>query len=313
LSNRLVAVTGATGFLGRHIVRALAAEGWTVRALVRRDPVHELWRDLEPQVVFGDLADPAALARLCAGADVVVHAAGLIKARSRQAFFAANAEASRSLAVAMRHQAPEARMVLISSLAAREPQLSDYAASKRAGEASAREVLGSRITVVRPPAIYGPGDVETLALFKAAAKSPLLPVFDPSARIAMIHVDDAARIIARLASEPQEHPVCPCDARPDGYSWRELMEEAARACGATPRLVRVPAFFLRAAGLVGGLARFMGSTPMLTPGKTRELLHADWSLPPGQRFPGASSSISLPAGFRQTVRWYRAAGWLDAQ
>jgi nucleoside-diphosphate-sugar epimerase len=312
LDHRLAAVTGATGFLGRHIVRALADEGWTVRALVRRDPIHETWRGLEPQVVFGDLADSAALARLCAGASVVVHAAGLIKARSRAAFFTANAEGSRRLALVMRESAPDARMVLVSSLAAREPQLSDYAASKRAGETAAREILGRRITVARPPAIYGPGDIETLALFRAAAKSSFLPVFDPSARIAMVHVEDAARAIARLAAEPQENPVSPSDERPEGYSWRELMAEAARACGTTPRLVRVPAVFLSAAGLIGGLARFMGSTPMLTPGKTRELLHADWSLPPGQRVPGASSTIGLSAGFRQTVRWYREAGWLDA-
>ncbi|MDB5453999.1 MAG: epimerase, partial [Caulobacteraceae bacterium] len=217
MAARVAAVTGATGFLGRHLVRALANDGWTVRILTRRDPVHDDWRGLEPQVVLGDLADPAALVRLCAGAKVVIHGAGLIKARSSKAFDAVNSGGAHAVAQAARDIAPEAHVVLISTLAAREPQLSHYAASKRAGEQAAESVLGPRLSIVRPPAVYGPGDTETLALFKAAAKSPFLPVFDPAARIAVIHVADAARQIAELAAGPPGIRVSLSDDRPEGY------------------------------------------------------------------------------------------------
>jgi uncharacterized protein YbjT (DUF2867 family) len=182
----VVAVTGATGFLGRRLVRVLTEQGWTVRVLARRDVVDPAWTGLEPQLVIGDLAQAGALAALCQGAETVVHVAGLIKARDRAAFDRANVEGSRRVAQATK--AAGARLILVSSLAAREPELSDYAGSKRGGEDAAREILGGDLTIVRPPAIYGPGDVETLRLFKMASESAFLPVLDPKARMAWIHV-----------------------------------------------------------------------------------------------------------------------------
>jgi nucleoside-diphosphate-sugar epimerase len=308
MAPRLAAVTGATGFLGRHIVQALSHDGWTVRVLTRRDPIDPLWRDIEPEAVFGDLADDEALARLCDGADAVVHAAGLVKARSRAAFEKVNVEGARRIAAAAGSQA---HLVLVSSLAAREPQLSDYAATKRAGEDAAAALLGARLTVVRPPAIYGPGDRETLPLFQAAAESPVLPVFDPRTRIAVIHVADAARQIAILAGlEPAGRTVALCDGHAEGYSWVELMSTAAQAVGRSPRLVRVPDAVLRALGAANLLARAAGATPMLTPGKVRELLHRDWSLAPEELMPHLPATFGLSGGFAQTVGWCRVTGSL---
>jgi nucleoside-diphosphate-sugar epimerase len=306
---RLAAVTGATGFLGRHIVQALARDGWAVRLLARRDPIDPLWRELEPEVVFGDLSDETALRRLSDGAEVVIHAAGLVKARTRADFDAVNDIGPRQVASAA---SPGAHMVLVSSLAAREPQLSHYAASKRAGEMAASAILGDRLTVVRPPAIYGPGDRETLPLFRAAEASPVLPVFDPRARIAMIHVADAARQIAALALvEPAGQTWALCDGHAEGYSWAELMTTAAEAVGRRPRLVRVPDAVLRGLAVTNLLARTAGGAPMLTPGKARELLHRDWSLKPRELAPGLpAATFGLSGGFAQTVEWCRVTGWL---
>src|SRR5665213_1536813 len=165
----VAAVTGATGFLGRRLVPALVASGWRVRVLVRRTPPGDLWEGCGPELVAGDLGSLAALDTLTAGADVLIHGAGLIKAARRSDFFAVNAEGARNAARA----APAGGLLLVSSLAAREPRLSDYAASKRAGEELALAVAGPRLTIVRPPAIYGPGDRETLALFRLAGRSPI--------------------------------------------------------------------------------------------------------------------------------------------
>jgi nucleoside-diphosphate-sugar epimerase len=207
---------------------------------------------------------------------------------------------------------PQTHLVLVSSLAAREPQLSDYAASKRAGEEAAAAVLGRRLTVVRPAAIYGPGDRETLPLFQAAATSPMLPVFDARARIAVIHVADAARQIASLAAlEPAGRTWALCDGRAEGYGWVELMTAAAQAVGRQPRLVRMPDFALRALGAANFLARQAGATPMLTPGKVRELLHLDWSLAPEELMPHSPpATFGLSGGFAQTVEWCRVTGSL---
>ena len=199
MTKAVVAVTGATGFLGRHLVRALAQDGWTPRVLVRRDPIHPLWRDLEVEVVVGDLKTPGGLDRLCRGAEVVIHVAGLIKAASLEGFNVVNRDGARAAAAASK--AAGARFILVSSLAAREPRLSNYAASKRAGEDAAREIRPDAL-IVRPPAIYGPGDTETLGLFKIAAQSPVLPVLSPDARVAMIHVQDAAAKLAAFCRQP---------------------------------------------------------------------------------------------------------------
>jgi nucleoside-diphosphate-sugar epimerase len=310
MSRGLVAVTGATGFLGRHLVAALAEDGWRVRVLARRDPVHPLWRGFQPEAVIGALEDEAALARLCDGVQAVVHAAGLVKASGAPEFQAINALGVRHVARAL---PPGARLVLISSLAAREPQLSPYAASKRAGEDAAREILGGRTTVARPTAIYGPGDQATLPLLRAAASSPVLPVFDPTARVTLVHVEDVARQIAWMtATPPGDGPFAVCDARPEGYGWPELMSAAAQACGRRPRLVRIPE------GLVGPVAaaasllqRMVGETPMLTAAKARELLHHDWSVSVAEMPRGAPAPrFDLRAGLEDTVKWYRRSGLL---
>lgn len=299
----LAAVTGATGFLGRHIVRELVADGWRVRVLARRDVIHPLWRDLEVEVVPGDLADDAALDRLCAGAELVVHGAGLIKARTREAFFAVNEAGTRRLA----ERTPGA-MLLVSSLAAREPQLSDYTASKRAGEEAARAALGERLTIVRPPALYGPGDPETLPLFKLAATSPVLPLLDPGARLALMHVEDAARQIAALAARPTASVIALSDGRPEGYGWREIMQTAAEAFAATPRFVTIPAFALRIAAAVGVIAPGK-APPMLTFGKLREITHPDWTVRPEEQAPDLPRPLfDLAEGFLHTVQGYQTTG-----
>ncbi len=292
-------------------MRALGQAGWRVRVLSRRDPVDPLWRDVDPEVVPGDLRDAPALAGLCAGADVVIHAAGLVKARSRAAFDAVNAEGARKVALAAR-EASVPHVVLVSSLTAREPDLSHYGASKRAGEQAMAAILGERLTVARPCAIYGPGDRELLPVFQAAAVSPILPLLGEGARVAMIHVADAAAQIASVAAaQPSGCIVALCDARTDGYGWRELMSEAARACGRSPRLAPVPEALIRAIGITNDFTVLAGVTPMLTSAKARELLHPNWALAPQERAEGIPPvAFDLETGFRDTVAWYRTAAWM---
>lgn len=290
------------------MVRALAAEGWRVRVLARRDPIDPLWRDASPDVIVGDLGDPAALGRLCAGADVVIHGAGVVKARNRAGFDAVNVAGARRVAEAA---ANVPHTVLVSSLTAREPHLSHYSASKRAGETAMAELLGDRLTVVRPCAIYGPADRELLPVFQAAAASPVLPLLNRSGRVAMIHVEDAARQTVALAAGAPGGVFALCDARPEGYAWHELMAAAAAACGRRPALAPVPSAFVRAIGITNDFTALLGRTPMLTSAKARELLHVDWAVSPEERWADAGPVIhDLQSGFSDTVAWYRSAGWM---
>ncbi len=250
------------------------------------------------------------LDRFAGGADVVIHCAGVVKAPNRGAFFAANAVGAGQIAdAAERTRVPG--VVHISSLTAREPQLSDYAESKRAGEATMEQRYRGALSIVRPPAIYGPADRELLPVFRAAATEAFLPTFDP-ARIAMIHVDDAARQIVAIAKLGRPIRTALSDERPQGYSWTELMSAAAEAVGQpAKRLVPLPRIAVQILGIGGDLAAFAGAAHMLTSGKARELLHPNWALAPEERWVDLPPArYGLAEGFAHTVAWYRSAAWM---
>lgn len=310
----LAAVTGASGFIGRHLVRALNDAGWRTRLLLRREPQERLWTGLLPQVVAGDMNDTAALERLVSGADAVIHVAGLIKAARRAQFFDVNGAASAKLAGAVKRLAPDAHFVLLSSLAAREPLLSDYAASKHAGEIAVLDILGPGATVLRPPAVYGPGDRETLLFFKLA-RMRVVPLLGPTnCRVAMLHVGDLSRLITQIAAQkPSGNVVAAADGRPAGYSWAELLGCAARAvCNPSPRFVSMPQGLLGAIALMGDAARAWGVSSMLSSQKLRELRHPDWAVPRDELALAVDwlPEFDLDTGFANAVAWYRRRGWL---
>ena len=310
----LAAVTGGTGFLGRYILRALMDAGWRLRLLVRREPMHPLIRDLDAEIVPGDLADPFALERLCVGADAIIHAAGLIKAKSRAAFFAVNAEGSARLARAAARMAPGAHLTLVSSMAAREPDLSDYAASKRAAEEAFLENAAGPVTILRPPAIYGPWDRETLPLFRMASKGVVMVPAAPLARICLIEASDAARAVAALTGAGVGGMTYELsDEVIGGYTWHEIACEAGRTFGREPRVIGLPPRLCLSVGaLSGGMSRLAGRVPMLTRGKVREMLHGDWSSSPANQPPPGlwRPRIGLREGFGGTARWLEQQGWL---
>ena len=310
MARGLAALTGATGFLGRALCEALKDRGWTLRILARADA--------EPpsgaEVIVGRLADEDALARLAQGARLVIHVAGLVKARTPAGFGPVNVDGARRMAEAAARQAPDAPFLLVSSLSAREPQLSAYAASKAAGEAAAKAVLApGRLTIVRPAAVYGPGDRETLALFRAVARLPALPSPGPAAaRLALIQVADAARQIAQLAERPASGATWAlADGRPEGYGWRQIVDEAARAVGRRPPMLPTPRAAILALGAAGSLVGRIGAAQIMTLGKAREALHGDWGVRPEELAPGLEPArFDLTSGFADAVAWYRAQGWL---
>jgi nucleoside-diphosphate-sugar epimerase len=306
---RLAAVTGATGFLGTVLVRALAERGWAVRILARREPLHPQWRGLEIEAIQGDLTSASALARLAEGAEVFIHNAGATKAANRERFMAVNRDGARAAAEAA--GAAGARLLLVSSLAARRPELSAYAASKRAGEEAAAELTPEgRLTIVRPPALYGPGDREILPLFAAAARGAPLPLLGPpGGRIAMMHVEDAAAAIGQLLTAPAGVYALG-GARPEGYSWREIAEAAVRATGGKSFPLQCPAWAAPLAGRGADLiAALTGKPAVFSSGKARELRHPDWGVAPEEAFPGlAPVRFDLDTGFVDTVAWARARG-----
>lgn len=306
---RLVAVTGATGFVGPHLVSALTRRHFRIRLLVRRwSPMPSL-PNVEAEIVLGDLADEAALRRLVDGADVVIHAAGLIKARAPADFMAVNRDGTARLSAL----APEARFILLSSLAAREPRLSAYAESKRAAEQVVAGRTGSWLAV-RAPAVYGPGDRETLTYFRAAARGLALRPRLDSARLALIHVEDLTEALVAAVERPPSDSVYEIDdGREGGYGYGDMAAAAGAALGRGVWSVPVPRIAMEVVGWANGVRHALGgSAQILTRAKVGELFHPDWTVRDRRLAEGLDfrARYDLEAGFRDTVLWYRRQGWL---
>ncbi len=301
---KTIAITGATGFAGGHAAAELLKRGHRLVALVR-DPARALLPD-GVRIVGGDLENSAALADLLRGAAAAVHLAGAITALTRQDYFNVN-ERGTAAVVAAAKRAGVHRFVHVSSLAAREPQLSAYAASKRAAE-HVFEASPDAI-ILRPPVVYGPGDRGTLPLIAALTRPIAMIPGRRDARFSLIHVEDLARAIADAVENQTRGCFELSDGTAGGYGWDDLIAAAQRVEGMSIRLVFLPKFLPVALALAAsGIAHLTGKPGMVSPGKIAELYHRDW-VARGPGWPLADAA-GFEAGFARTVAWYRREGWL---
>lgn len=273
-----LAITGATGFIGRRLLTHLQGRNVRVRLHARRPSALATAADNDSRVVIGgDLRDPATWRELVQGVDVVVHLAGAVRGRNPRDF-AVNSTAVAALRNVAAGQ-PRLRIVLISSLAAREPALSPYAESKHAGE---QQLLADRRLdwiILRPPAIYGPGDQELAPLLNLWSRGIGVCPGDANARVSLLHVDDLCTAILATLRSPgaRGHVLEPDDGKPGGYRWRDVMDMVSNISGQTIRPLPLPRGvleFISHCVVVG--ANIARVAPMLTPGKVRELTHPDW-------------------------------------
>lgn len=313
-----VALTGATGFVGRRILTLCAEAGVAVRALARRPAALEGEPKANLEVIEGDLLDDTALARLAQGAQAIIHCAGAI-AGSPETLAAANVEGTRRLVAAAR-QAGTARFVHVSSLAAREPSLSGYALTKRLGE---REVIDGlprdAWVILRPPVVYGPGDPATLPLIEQFTKATAWLPGSRRQRFSLLYVDDLARALLHLARSPAStgaiHELH--DGCEDGHAWADIAAAAFAAEGRPERVHYLPRLMLdTVAHLSQTWVRLGGRQlgPPLSPGKVRELYHRDWVCRQELLDEATDwrATVRFEDGFGRTLAWYRQNGWLPA-
>jgi len=306
-----IAVTGATGFVGGHLLDALVEAGWSVRALTRRPQPDRPGVEWIP----GSLEQRDCLERLVAGVNAVIHAGALIKALSSARFQRVNAGGTAALADALARAGTGARLVYVSSLAACAPHLSPYAASKRAGEdALAASLPRERWTIVRAPAVYGPGDAEILKLLRAARRGVLPAPSGAQGRVSLIYGPDLARALAVCAEDATTGGATfePDDGTPNGYSYAELAGHLGRALGRSVRAVRVPAPVLLSLGATADVWSALRRRPaILSLGKARELRHPDW-VSRGPACPSAAgfAPVDLQTGFARTIAWANEQGLL---
>ncbi len=269
-----VAVTGATGFIGGAVVNALTRRGVAARILVRRSS----HRFDGVESIKGSLDDDDALTRLVSEARAVIHCAGVVRGTTPADFCRVNVEGTQRLLRAASTNGC-GRFVLISSLAAREPQLSAYAASKRAAEQILeRSTVPVAWSIVRPPAVYGPGDKELMPLFRLMRRGFALQLGPKAARFSLLHVEDmASAVLALLDADARGALFTAHDGRAGGYDWRTVIATAEAVWGRRVRRVPLPRVVLSVpAGIAYLAGRLCAYRPMLTPGKLREFRHPDW-------------------------------------
>ena len=293
----ILAITGGTGFVGRHLLDQALAAGHRVRALTRRDQPPRAgvtW-------VRGDLADASALSRLASGAEALIHVAGVVSAATREGFAAGNIAGTRAI-LAAAAKTNVGHVIHVSSLAAREPDLSAYGWSKAAGEAL---VAASPVpfTIVRPPAVFGPGDTDMLDLFRMA-KRRVIPL-PPPGGLSVIYGPDLAALLLALATGPGAGATYEADDGSGGWSHAGFARAIGQAVGRRVLPLPLPAPLLRAGAKLDGLLR--GANAKLTPDRVAYFLHRDWTIDARRRPPASLWTPTHPTlqALAATAAWYR--------
>lgn len=330
-------LTGGSGFIGQNLARLLISRGHTVRALVRRTSVRAELEKAGATFAEGDLNTGDGLTEALSGVDVVLHLAGMTKARTEDEYFRCNGEGTRRLAEALSLQEKPARLVYCSSLSAAGPAsvgrplresdeprpVSIYGRSKLAGELSVRQYADKVPSViVRPPIVYGPADKEFLpsvipmAKFGVYLKSGLGPK-----RFSLIHVDDlceglyaaATKGQTLSATNPEQGVYFLTDGR-DEYSWEEICTMLGQAMGQSRNvIIPLPDAVSYVAGLGSELvSRVRGTVPIMNRDKAGEMRQEAWTCTSqrAQKELGYAPAVQLAAGIQSTVAWYRKEGWL---
>ena len=303
----LLAITGATGFVGQAVLDAAAAAGLDVRALTRRRQKARAGVEW----VQGDLDNKRALRRLVARASAVIHIAGVVNSADPAAFEDGNVRGTLNIVNAAL-EAGVGRFVHVSSLSAREPQLSIYGASKRRGE---RVVASSGLdwTIVRPPGIYGPRDAEMFELFRLARKG-VVPL-PPAGRVSLIHVADLADLLLALVRGGEDVTGMtfePDDGRPGGWTHGEMARAIGMAVGKRPIALSLPRTLLEWVARADRAVR--RDKAKLTLDRVGYMCHPDWTVSDGARPPADlwQPQIATDAGLYATAAWYRDMGWLKS-
>ena len=308
-----VALTGGTGFIGQHLVSALIRQGWHVKALTRQSGAFAEKCNLLP--VTGTLEDQSALHDLVTGVTAVIHVGGLIAARNLREFESANVFGTENLIRAAADQPRPPRVIYISTMAAREPHLSHYAATKREGENRLRS-LGEALhwQIMRPPVVYGPGDKQTLKLFRQF-KSGFALELGSGGRFSMIYVDDLiSAILYLLQNFDRNSAVFELDDGHDnGYSWSEIVTEASRKLNRRVRNITVPTAVQHLIAASGSaVSAVTQKPPILSRGKINEFAHPNWVATTNllNDVGDWQPNINLQDGISRTIDWYVSQGWL---
>ena len=326
--DRRVLVTGGTGFIGSHLVATLADQGVKPRVLVRPTSDVASITTRGGECIVGGLDDPESLTRAVNRMETVIHLAAATRARSEKEYFSVNADGTQNLVNALRTAQPRPRrLIYISSLAATGPAVDSipvdvqdtprpitaYGRSKLAGETACLAIAHEmEVLILRPPAVYGPGDRDLFRCFQMATHGILPVPTGPTRWLQFIHVHDLVNaLLCAVTAEQASGVYHVAEAQP--YAWGQITDWLAQAVGRRVRAVRVPPWGIRAAAAVSEFgAAMIGRATIFNREKAEELLAPGWLCETAavKRDLGFEVRIPLPQGLVGTASWYREHGWL---
>jgi nucleoside-diphosphate-sugar epimerase len=311
-----VLVTGATGFLGSHIAETLVQHGFTVRCTVRPSSSLKWLEHLDIEKVSVNLSNETSLQEACEGVDVVVHNAGITRAKTDAEFFEVNTDATQRLAKAA-ISAKVSRFIFISSLEARGPDgfttaISSYGKSKLEAERLLTSLQNDiEMILLRPAGVYGPRDTDLLTLFQIA-KYGVLTVPATSGRLQPVHGRDVAEAV--LASVQGKAHLGPFDiAEANTYSWQDMASMLEIAMNKKLRVIKIPKEVFLSAGYASEtLSKLFNQAPKLDRRRAKSLAYYTYTCDT-QSFEkafGWQARISLQEGLKETAAWYKRRNWL---
>lgn len=318
-------VTGATGFIGGHLIEALCADAQPVRCLVRSKPKRRPLPDAV-QLAPGDLESGAGLSEALNGVATVIHLAGVTKALTPADYHSGNVDGTRNLVRAIKAQNRPVRLVHVSSLAAVGPSpdgtpadeqttphpFTQYGKSKLAGEILVRQEYPQAV-ILRPPVVYGPRDTDVYEILKPLVKGLAVEIGGGDRWFSAIYVRDLAAGLIAVAHSPRGAGNTYFIAHRAAVNWKDLTAVAARLMNIRARSLKVPVWVARTAGLFAEIgAKITGKPSIVSREKVAEAECRWWLCDPSRlaREVGFSAETGIEQGLRETLAWYKEAGWL---
>jgi nucleoside-diphosphate-sugar epimerase len=320
-------VTGATGFIGSHLVERLLKKGFEITCLTRNTDRPAWIEGLDVSLFQGDCSDRDLLSGFVHGFDYIFHLSGLTKASRKEEFYSVNTGGTENIINAVLRGNPDVkRFVYISSLSAFGPKISDQMPSEEQ-DSSPVSVYGASkldaektllryndrvpISILRPSVVYGPRDREFYMLFKFIQKG-FLPRWGEG-HTSLVYIDDLVDAI--LLTIDNEEAVGKTYFISDGETHcnGEIVNEILSVLRRKPLSLRLPKKLLPLIGFFGErMSTMMGTTSMINRDKARELMYADWlcDISKAKRELRFLPKVGLSKGIQWTADWYKIHKWI---
>lgn len=323
-------VTGGNGFIGSHLVEHLLKRGNVVRCLVRRTSDLKWLNGLAIEYVYGDLFDPAALRDAVKGMDIIYHSAGVTKAKRRDEYYRGNRDGTRNILDAVVSDNPGLnRFVHISSQAAVGPSpsitpidetvaahpLTTYGKSKWEAEQQCHQFMDRiPITIVRPPAVYGPRDKDVFEFFNTMSKGlqPMIGFRDKY--VSLIHVTDLVRGFIMAGESDRASGETYFISSKRVYNWKELGDITRTVLGNNALRIRIPEVVIFGISAAAEFVSLFSRKPaLLNIEKGRDIVQNYWTCDSAKAKAdfGFEENFSIEDGIRETIAWYRKKNWLS--